>query len=170
LISDSQWEKFNTKRDKLARLRNYLDNEKFKRSSIEYSAVSNLTGLDLGDSFTLSQLSMRQCITPEMISRFIPKTIENINLSDIKTALADSLYSGYIASQKSANERVNHNDSLKIPVEFKYSDLSGLSNEMIERLERSRPQTFEQVRKIPGLTPAAISTVLVNLTSRKKSN
>ncbi|CAN5664385.1 tRNA uridine-5-carboxymethylaminomethyl(34) synthesis enzyme MnmG [soil metagenome] len=169
LISDLQWGKFNKKRDKLALLRNYLDNEKFKRSSIEYSTIANLTGLDFGDSFTLSQLSMRQAITPELVSRFIPESFENINLSDIKTALADSLYSGYIESQKSANERVNHNDSLKIPAEFKYSNVNGLSIEMIERLERSRPQTFEQVRKIPGLTPAAISTVLVNLTARNKN-
>ncbi len=103
-----------------------------------------------------------------MISRFIPANIESISNSDIKTALADSLYSGYIESQKSANEKVNHNDSLKIPVEFNYSEISGLSNEMVERLERSQPQTFEQVRKIPGLTPSAISILLVNLTARKK--
>ncbi len=58
LVNDSQWEKFNKKRDKLAKLRNYLDNEKFKRSSVEYSTISNLTGLDLGDSISLSQLSI----------------------------------------------------------------------------------------------------------------
>lgn len=171
LISDSQWEKFSKKRDKIAKLRNYLDNEKFKRSSIEYSTISQITGVDLGDSFSLSQLSMRQDISPELISRFIPKSVdENIKISDIKTALADTLYNGYIESQKSANDRVNHNDSLKIPTGFNYSEISGLSNEMIERLNRSQPKTFEQVRKIPGLTPAAVSTVLVTLVARKKQN
>lgn len=170
LLSDSEWQKFNQKRDKIAKLRNYLDNERFKRSSIEYSTISQLMGFDLGDSFTLSHLSMRQGITPEIIKKFLPEQIKNdIVLSDIKTALADSLYSGYIESQRSANERVNRNDSLKIPVDFSYTNISGLSNEMIERLERAKPQTFEQVRKIPGLTPAAISTVLVNLTSAKNA-
>lgn len=171
LVSDSDWQKFNQKRDKIAKLRNFLDNEKIKRSTIEYSSISQLTGFDLGDSFTLSHLSMRQGITPETILKFLPEKLKkDIKLSEIKTALADSLYSGYIESQKSANERINHNDLLKIPENFKYADISGLSNEMVERLERANPQTFEQVRKIPGLTPAAISTVLVNLNNSRKAN
>ncbi len=169
LLSDTEWQKFNQKRDKTAKLRNYLDNERFKRSTKEYNIISQLTGFELGDSFSLSQLSMRQGITPEIIYKFIPESIKHeITLSDIKTALADSLYSGYIESQKAANERVNRNDSLKIPIDFKYTNISGLSNEMVERLERAKPQTFEQVRKIPGLTPAAISTVLVSLSTVKK--
>lgn len=168
LISDMEWERFNAKRDKIAKLRNYLDNVKFKRSSVEYSTISNLTDLDLGDSFTLSQLAMRSGITPDIIQRFLPENISaEVSLSEIKTALADSLYSGYIEAQKTANERINHNDSLKIPSDFDFSKISGLSNEMIERLERARPQTFKQLRTVPGLTPAAISTVLVNLTSSK---
>ena len=69
-----------------------------------------------------------------------------------------------------ATERVNHNDNLKVPTNFDFQDISGLSNEMIERLERAQPQTFGQIRKISGLTPAALSTVLVHLTSNKTIN
>jgi tRNA uridine 5-carboxymethylaminomethyl modification enzyme len=53
-----------------------------------------------------------------------------------------------------------------VPEVFDYKGISGLSNEMVERLERARPQTFGHVRKILGLTPAAVSTVLVYLTAQ----
>jgi len=54
-----------------------------------------------------------------------------------------------------------------VPEGFSFGSISGLSNEMVERLERAQPQTFSQVRRINGLTPAAISTVLVHLTAQK---
>ena len=73
--------------------------------------------------------------------------------------MADSLYSGYVDKQRLATERVNHHDSLRVPKSFEFRTVGGLSNEMVERLERARPRTFGQVRTISGLTPAALSTV-----------
>jgi len=168
LVGDTDWDRFNRKRDRLAMLRNTLDNTRFKRSSIEYAAVAELLDADLGDAFTLSQLSMRQGVRPELIHRMLPDEIcDEIRLADLETALADSLYSGYIEKQKLATERVNHHDSLKVPESFQFRSVSGLSNEMVERLERAQPRNFGQVRKIHGLTPAAVSTVLVHLTAQK---
>ncbi|PYS89695.1 MAG: tRNA uridine-5-carboxymethylaminomethyl(34) synthesis enzyme MnmG [Acidobacteria bacterium] len=168
LVGDPDWERFNKKRDRLAMLRNTLDHTRFKRSSVEYAAVSQLLDADLGDAFTLSQLSMRQGVKPELINRMLPDEIRSgVRLVDLETALADSRYSGYVAKQKIATERVNHHDALKVPDNFAFHSVSGLSHEMVERLERAGPRNFGQVRKIPGLTPAAVSTMLVHLTSRK---
>jgi tRNA U34 5-carboxymethylaminomethyl modifying enzyme MnmG/GidA len=111
---------------------------------------------------------MRQGVEPELIHRMLPDEVRSeVKLADLETALADSLYSGYIEKQKLATERVNHHDSLKVPESFHFSRVSGLSNEMVERLERAQPRNFGQVRKIQGLTPAAVSTVLVHLTAQK---
>jgi tRNA uridine 5-carboxymethylaminomethyl modification enzyme len=168
LIGQSDWESFNKKGDRLATLRNTLDNTRYKRSDIEYSTISQMLERDLGDSITLSQLAHRQGINPEMIYRLLPFEIQKImKFSDLETALADSLYSGYIVTQKNADKRVNYNDNLKVPCNFDFRSVSGLSHEMAERLERAKPQTFAQVRKIAGLTPTAISTVLVNLSTQK---
>lgn len=170
LVGDSDWERFNRRRDRLARLRNALDTTRFKRSDREYAAVASLLGMDLGDAFTLSQLSLRQGVTAELISRLLPSEIAaDATETDIETALADSLYAGYVEKQKAATERINHHDSLKVPENFDFRRIMGLSNEMIERLERARPQTFAQVRTINGLTPAAISAVLIHLTAQKPS-
>ena len=168
LLADEDWNRFNTKRDRIAKLRNTLDMTRFKRSDVEYSTVSQLLGVDLGDSVTLSQLAQRQGVDNDLIYRLLPKDIQSqIKTDDLKTALADSLYSGYIKKQDLATERVNRNDNLKVPQEFKFKEVNGLSNEMIERLERASPQTFGQVRKIAGITPVALSTVLVHLTASK---
>ncbi|MCW5961017.1 MAG: tRNA uridine-5-carboxymethylaminomethyl(34) synthesis enzyme MnmG [Pyrinomonadaceae bacterium] len=168
LLTDSYWKRFCEKRDRVARLRNLLDETRFKRSDIEYSAVSQVLGKDLGDAFTLSQLAQRQGVSPELIKGLLPVPVrESFSATELETALADSLYSGYIRNLKAATERVNHNDSLKIPDGFRFNSVSGLSNEMKERLERARPQTFGQVKRISGLTPAALSTVLVHLTAQK---
>ncbi|MGB7069242.1 MAG: tRNA uridine-5-carboxymethylaminomethyl(34) synthesis enzyme MnmG [Pyrinomonadaceae bacterium] len=168
LILDHDWERFSQKRDRLARLRNTIDNTRFKRSSVEYATVSHILAMDLGDSISLSQLAMRQGVKPELVHRMLPDQIRSqIRLEELETALADSLYSGYIEKQKVATERVNHHDKLKVPDTFSFSAISGLSNEMVERLERARPQNFAQVRNIQGLTPAAVSTVLVHLTAQR---
>jgi tRNA uridine 5-carboxymethylaminomethyl modification enzyme len=168
LVGDVDWDRFNAKRDRLARLRNTLDNTRFKRSSVEYGAVSQIVGGDLGDVFTLSQLAMRSGIGKDVVLRLLPGEIRSeIYDSDLNSALADSLYSGYIEKQKLASERVHHHDGLKVPEGFEFNSISGLSHEMVERLDRARPRNFGQVRKISGLTSAAVSTILVHLSSQK---
>ncbi|MEZ5308224.1 MAG: tRNA uridine-5-carboxymethylaminomethyl(34) synthesis enzyme MnmG [Pyrinomonadaceae bacterium] len=168
LLSDSEWQRFSTRRDSIAALRNAIDNTRFRRADPEYAAASQLIGADLGDSVTLSQLSQRPEISPEMIKRLLPAELgDNVSERDLQTALADSLYSGYIKKHDKASERVNKNDNLKVPESFDFGSISGLSNEMVERIERAQPKTFGQVRKITGLTPVALSTVLVHLTAAK---
>ncbi len=168
LLSDLDWERFNRKCDRIALLRNTLNNLRYKRSDIEYSSISQSLGIDLGDSISLSQLSKRQGINPAIIHRFIPEQIRSqIKFSDLETALADSLYSGYVETQNNAAQRVYHNDNFKLPEKIDFHLINGLSHEMAERLERAKPQTFGQVRQISGLTPAAHSTLLVYLTGLK---
>lgn len=171
LVGDTDWERFNAKRDRIAQLRNALDQTRFKRSDAEYAAVSQMLGAELGDSFTLSHLAMRNGVDKDLIGRLLPKEImDGVSDVELSTALADSLYSGYIVKQKVATERVNHHDALKVPDGFVFSVIKGLSAEMVERLERARPQNFAQVRSVSGLTPAALSTVLVHLTAAQPKN
>jgi tRNA uridine 5-carboxymethylaminomethyl modification enzyme len=168
LVGDSDWERFNSRRDRIAGLRNALDLTRFTRSAVEYATVSRILGVDLGDAFTLGQLAVRPGVERELVHRLLPEEVRSgIQPADLDTALADSLYSGYIEKQRAASERVNHHDSLKVPADFQFTTVGGLSHEMIERLERARPKNFAQVRSIAGLTPAAVSAVLVHLTSHQ---
>jgi tRNA uridine 5-carboxymethylaminomethyl modification enzyme len=164
LVTDSEWERFNQRRDRVSKVRNGLDETRFKRSSVEYASLAQILGADLGDSITLSQAALRSGVDNELIHSLLPETVRSqVTLGDLDSALADSLYSGYIEKQRAAADRVNQHDSLKVPEAFQFSSVSGLSHEMVERLERASPRTFAQVRQVPGLTPAALSTVLVHL-------
>jgi tRNA uridine 5-carboxymethylaminomethyl modification enzyme len=166
LVGDSDWERFNNRRTRLAQLESTLNEMRFKRSSAQYAAASAMLGSDLGDSFSLSQLAMRPGVNAETVMRFLPYDVQQeVSLSDLETVLADSLYRGYVEKFKAAAERVRSHDSLKVPEGFEFRSIGELSAEMIERLERARPKNFAQVRSIPGLTPAALSSVLVHLTS-----
>lgn len=164
LVGDSEWQRFNSRRDRIALLRNTLDNTKIKRSDVAYFALSKMLSADLGDSITLAQLALRSGVNSDFIWKLLPPTvIDSVYISDLESALADSLYSGYISSQRSIYDRLYHHDGLKVPQNFNYRIVSGLSHEMVERFERANPLTFGQARKIPGITPAALSTLLVHL-------
>jgi tRNA uridine 5-carboxymethylaminomethyl modification enzyme len=168
LVNDRSWTRFSQKRDRIANLRNALDFTRFKRSSVEYASIAKILGVDLGDSITLSHLAQRQGVETDLIYRLLPENIRaDVKGTDLDTALADSLYKGYIEKQNLATERVNHHDNLRVPDTFSFNTISGLSKEMVDRLERASPRNFAQVRNIPGLTPAAISTVLVHLTAQQ---
>jgi len=169
LVGDTDWERFNQRRDRLARLRAALDSTRLKRSDSAYSYIARILGTDLGDSVTLSQLASRPHVRPELIQQLLPSEVRaESKVTDLESTLADLLYSGYIKTQHATLERLNHHDSLRVPVNFNFRSISGLSHEMVERLERSCPQTFGQARRVPGLTPAALSTLLVQLTLEQR--
>jgi tRNA uridine 5-carboxymethylaminomethyl modification enzyme len=171
LVGDTEWERFNQRRDRLARLRSALDSTRLKRSDAAYSYLTRTIGIDLGDSITLSQLTCRPNVLPELIVQLLPPAIRNeTTVGDIESTFADLLYSGYIKVQQATLDRLHQHDSLRIPNNFNFRAISGLSHEMIERLERSYPQTFGQARRVPGLTPAALSTLLVQLTLEQRAN
>jgi tRNA U34 5-carboxymethylaminomethyl modifying enzyme MnmG/GidA len=147
-----------------------LDTTRLKRSDVAYASLSSLLNTDLGDSITLSQLAHRQGVTPELVQSLLPGSIlDDCSLSDLQSVLADSLYEGYIEAQKSTAERISQHDWLRVPEGFDYGSIIGLSHEMVERLERARPVTFGQARRIPGMTPAALSNLLVYLTIKQKA-
>lgn len=166
LVGDSDWERFNHRQDRLARLRAALDGTRLKRSDAAYNSLCRMLSMDLGDSITLSQLAQRPNVSPELIHKLLPYGLRDTNLSELESVLADSLYSGYIAGQQSTFNRLHHHDGLRVPHNIDFREIGSLSHEMIERLERARPQTFGQARRIPGLTPAALSTLLVHLNLR----
>lgn len=162
LVDDSSWDTFNSRRDRLAQLRTVLTSTRFKRSDYSYRQISQTLATDLGDSFSLSQLAIRSNVPINLVKEFSPSKNAYLD-SDFETVIADLLYSGYLQTQKSNFERVFHNDSLKIHPNFKFTSISGMSNEMVQRFERAKPIDFGQARNIPGVTPAALINLLTHL-------
>ena len=170
LVNDWDWNRYNARQSRLTDLRQALDFTRLKRSDPQYAAVSATLDMDLGDSITLAQLAKRPGVSAELISSLLPVDVTSAaNEQDLHSALADSLYAGYMESHNLTVSRLFQHDALRIPADTCFRDISGLSNEVVERLDRAKPTTFGAARRIPGLTPGALSTLLVFLTARQRA-
>jgi tRNA uridine 5-carboxymethylaminomethyl modification enzyme len=169
LVGDSDWERFNARQARLAKLRTALETVRLRRADAQHAAVSALMGADLGDSISLSQLAKRPKVTAELIMSLMPAELKPIAESDLNSVLADSLYAGYLDTQKAAIAKLYQHDTLKIPRQTAFQTIAGLSNEIVERLDRAQPLTFGEARRLPGLTPGALSTLLAYLSAQQKS-
>ncbi len=167
LLGDSDWERFNARCSRLSSIEKLLKETRIKRSDSSYNVLTKQISTDLGDSITLSQLAARPQIKSELIYGLLPyESKVNTSIRDLEHVLADLLYDGYIKSQQHTFERIYNHDGLQIPSALDFKSINGLSFEMIERFIRLRPKTFGQARKIPGVTPAALSTLLVFLNNK----
>jgi tRNA uridine 5-carboxymethylaminomethyl modification enzyme len=81
----------------------------------------------------------------------------------------EAKYSGYLKRQNDEIERQRRNEELRLPENIDYGDVSGLSNEVRQCLRDVRPETLGQAARIPGLTPAAVSLLLVHLKKRHRA-
>ena len=168
LVGDSDWQRFEAKQNRLAEVRSALESTRFRRSDPTYAALRSQLNADLGDAISLTQLAKRPGVSPDLVRVFLPSSLKSISDSDLDSVLADSLYDGYLQSQKATIDRLYQHDGLKIPDLLTYRELSGLSNEVVERLERAMPRTFGEARRISGLTPAALSSLLVHLSAAQQ--
>ena len=167
LVGDSDWERFNQRQSHIAEAKRLLKEVRLRKVDTGYLAAVELTGSDLGESINLADLSLRPRVTSEAIEQLLPlPSRERVTLSELEAALADNLYAGYIRVQDTVVRRLRHHDTTRIPEGLDFRTLKGLSHEMVERLERTRPQTFGEARAIPGLTAAALSTLYIAATLR----
>jgi tRNA uridine 5-carboxymethylaminomethyl modification enzyme len=75
-------------------------------------------------------------------------------------------YAGYIERQEEDIERARSHEELALPADLDYASLAGLSHEVRQKLAATRPATLGQAGRIPGVTPAAVSILLVHLKKR----
>ena len=93
------------------------------------------------------------------------KDVDSETLTMIEVALK---YEGYIERQKFMADKQRKMENLKIPEDFDYSKVGGLSTEVLEKLNSFRPETIGQAGRISGVTPAAVSFIMMELTKRKR--
>jgi tRNA uridine 5-carboxymethylaminomethyl modification enzyme len=90
------------------------------------------------------------------------------SLSEVAPSIAaqiakDALYANYIARQKKEVEALQRDEAQRIPADFDYSALAGLTNEIVTKLSHARPETIAQAGRIEGITPAALTLILAKL-------
>jgi tRNA uridine 5-carboxymethylaminomethyl modification enzyme len=100
------------------------------------------------------------------------QALENLNLPMVPKDVAEQVevqtkYEGYIDRQRLDIERMRKNENIKIPDDFVYNGISGLSSEVIQKLNDVRPKTIAHAGRIAGITPAALSLLLIQLKKQR---
>jgi tRNA uridine 5-carboxymethylaminomethyl modification enzyme len=106
-------------------------------------------------------------VTTEQIWSIWPN-LKNVSRETLQQLQINSKYHGYIELQKKEIRSFKQEENIKIPVDFNYNEISGLSNEAKEKLNTIRPENLGQAKRISGVNPAAIITLLVKI--RKLEN
>ena len=164
MLPDARYQDFVRGMKRKTLLRDYFQRTNISQRSQGYSDFSSETGICLSEAVNLSQLAKRPEITAAHISRLLPVELrESSSLDEITTVVTDFKYQGYLTAQDTLNNRLEKAASRMIPLNFEYSHLPGLSNEMVERLNRVKPRTIAQAMRIPGITPAAISLLTIHV-------
>jgi tRNA uridine 5-carboxymethylaminomethyl modification enzyme len=172
LVDDARWTFFEAKRaavrDELERLR------KLRLRAVDIPAV--WTARVLGDA-TIA----RDCTALELLRRPEVSYPDLIELAGAPAAdaaderLAEQVwrdveaqasYAGYIERAEQEIERQRHHEELRLPGDLDYRALAGLSNEIRQKLAEARPGTLGQAARLPGVTPVAVSILLVHLKRR----
>ena len=179
LVGDTQWDAFNRKRDTVSRETQRLKNtwispktvqaletervlgkaleheyslyELLRRPNIAYYAL-----LDIADGkFKNQELAQATASTTESEKHFVDSVIEQIEIT--------AKYSGYIDKQIEEVNRSSYYEKLKLPAELDYMKVTALSIEVRQKLSAQRPETLGLASRISGITPAAVSLLLVHL-------
>jgi tRNA uridine 5-carboxymethylaminomethyl modification enzyme len=169
LVSDARWEAFSNKREAIAHENERLKTTRICPRSLTAGAVA-IIGQPLDREHSLQELLRRPDLNYAQI----------MSLPGAGTAVCDpqvaeqveiqAKYQGYIERQGEEIARYQHYDKLQLPGSLDYRDVRGLSVEVQEKLNRHRPETLGQASRISGITPAAISVLLVYLKRANASN
>ena len=164
LVSEPRWQRYLEKVEAIESRKLHLDKH---WSHPGDEAMETLLGQALTREYKLSDLVKRPNVQ-------IDGLLEAVGLDWADTEINDQIeidlkYAGYIDRQQEEINRVLTQHSVSIPERFSYEGISGLSNEVRQKLEQVRPATIGQATRIAGVTPAAISLLLVFLKKARHS-
>lgn len=167
LVSDSHWSAFSRKREAIEQERQRLRDTWIHPGVVSAPELESVLGGNLSREFRLEDVLRRPDITYEKLM-----TLSAAGPGAIESAVADQVevqvkYSGYIDRQREEIAKTQAQESAQLPDDLDYEDVSGLSHEVREKLGRHRPATVGQAARIPGVTPAAVSLLLVYLKKRR---
>ena len=158
-ISDEHWSKYEVTcaaRDAVAR---FLSEHKPSLSSSLYETIGQP-----GNRVSLGQLLRRPEVRIDDLRGAFPgKLGASLRRADWKAIETEFKYVGYLEQQRRQIARLEKAEARGIPEQFQFRGLPGLSNEVVEKMERVRPRTLGQAGRIPGVTPAAISILDMHL-------
>ena len=166
LVDDTRWKYFNEKREVYVKERQRLHDTWIRPDTAAAKAAEKLLGQALTRESRLSELLLRPDTGyRELVT--LPGAGPGIDLPEVIEQLEnEARYAGYIERQRAEIQRRRRPEETKIPEDLDFQQVHGLSNEVCQTLAAHRPATLGQAGRISGITPAAISLLLVYLKKR----
>ncbi len=166
LVDDTRWKYFNEKREVYVKERQRLHDTWIRPDTAAAKAAETLLGQALTRESRLSELLLRPDTGyRELVT--LPGAGPGIDLPEVIEQLEnEARYAGYIERQRAEIQRRRRHEETKIPEDLDFQQVHGLSNEVCQTLTAHRPATLGQAGRISGITPAAISLLLVYLKKR----
>ncbi|MFJ1338310.1 tRNA uridine-5-carboxymethylaminomethyl(34) synthesis enzyme MnmG [Pseudomonas caricapapayae] len=164
LVDDQRWAAFCAKREAITLEEQRLKSTWVRPDTAQGQAIAEKFGTPLSHEYNLLNLLTRPEIDYAGLmevtggSEIDPQVAEQV---EIKTK-----YAGYIDRQQEEIARLRASEDTRLPDDIDYSGISGLSKEIQSKLGQIRPETLGQASRIPGVTPAAISLLLIHLKKR----
>lgn len=163
LVDDARWAAFNEKMEIIEKETQRLKETWIHKDHVAVEQVNALLKTPLTREASLEDLIRRPEIRYNDLMAIDGLGSEFDNQAALEQVEIHTKYAGYIARQQDEiNKQLRHEQTV-LPKDFDYSTVSGLSNEVIAKLTDSRPDTIGQASRISGITPAAISLLLVYL-------
>lgn len=164
VVSASRYQRFLKKRNAIEKEKNRLQSILIRPGTLEGKALEQLTKQPHErECRALDLLRRAEVSYTGMVKQGCISAVEDVAIDVFEQIEIQMKYHGYIARQYLEVERQRRHEETKIPQDFDYSLVKGLSNEVLQQLKRYRPSTIGQASRIPGITPAAISLLLVYL-------
>lgn len=163
LVDDYRWQQFNEKREAIELERQRLKDTWIQPGSAEAQKLAEHIENKLAHEYNLFDLLKRPELNHQIISSLYSESPINLKPAVADQVEIDAKYSGYINRQQDEIDRMQRHENTAIPAGFDYQGISGLSNEVKQKLSDALPETLARAARIPGVTPAAISLLLVSL-------
>jgi len=185
LVDDARWDAFSRKRDAVSRETERLRSIWVSPKNLSVQEAERVLGKAIDHEYSLADLLRRPGVSYESLMSLdagkhavpeLPANVsrETLNLSDAQVHAASIIeqvevlakYSGYIDRQHAEIERASHYENLRLPLDIDYMQVTALSIEARQKLNKHKPETLGMASRISGITPASISLLMVHLKKR----
>ncbi|MGD8829334.1 MAG: tRNA uridine-5-carboxymethylaminomethyl(34) synthesis enzyme MnmG [Pseudomonadales bacterium] len=163
LVGGDRWHAFGRKRDALEQLRSALNRVNVNPGTPLAGALTGVTGEPVSKETSLAAFIRRPGVD---LAGLAPVLVDVLAIDAAPQLLTQAgieiKYEGYIRRQEEEIARVRRHESIELPADIAYGSVPGLSRELAEKLATVRPSTLARASRIPGMTPAALSLLLVH--------
>ena len=159
LVEDRAWQEFKKSRAAVHKETQKLQRKTIKPQTKEAKKLEEETGEKIRSNKTAYELLKR----PQINYKNLVADNKDLTKNEIDKIEAEVKYEGYIKRQGREIEKLQRNENTPIPTNTSFLKITGLSSEVKQKLEEARPESIARASRLPGVTPAAISLLLVHL-------